>query len=387
MITIMHVVDLASSNPWLNGVAAHHDRARFRTLVTSIGPRNGLHEALEQRDVRSFALNAGSRRQMPVAALKLRKLLRQERVDIVQTHLFDPSTIGLLAAAAARTPLKIVTRHHSDFTTLFRRPIHRRIDRLHAMNADRVMAASEAVKRSMVRYEGVPAEKITVARYGYDFTGLRPRLTPDRRRALREAVAGDDRLLIGTVARLSMEKGHEYLFEAIPEVARQFPDVCFVLVGTGPLDQQLRATVERRRIASHVKFLGWRSDAWDLIEAMDLMVHPTLHEAFCSVIIESLALERPLVATNVAAAPEQIDDTETGLLVPPRDPEAIATAIMQLLADRERAAEMGREARRRVNERLNFPRMMREYETCYLEWFDGKPTAPADRASGQWASP
>jgi glycosyltransferase involved in cell wall biosynthesis len=118
----------------------------------------------------------------------------------------------------------------------------------------------------------------------------------------------------------------------------------------------------------HVLFVGWRSDAWKIIEAMDLMIHPTLHEAFCSVIIESLALQRPLIATNVAAAPEQIDDSETGVLVPPRDPAAIAAAAIELASDSERAMRLGQEARRRVVERFNFPKMMHHYELCYTRW-------------------
>src|SRR5439155_20321768 len=126
------------------------------------------------------------------------KVLRREQVDIVQTHLFDPATVGLLASSIAGTRFRIVTRHHSDFTTIFRRPIHRRIDRWHALTADRVMAASEAVKRAMMLYEGVPEDRITVAHYGYDFSVLRPGLTAAARQAIRESIAPGKRVLIGT---------------------------------------------------------------------------------------------------------------------------------------------------------------------------------------------
>jgi glycosyltransferase involved in cell wall biosynthesis len=365
MMRIMHVVDLPCANPWLNGVVAYHDRARFCHMVVSLGLRNGLHTELEALGTRTFALDAASRRQLPAAICKLARLLRRERVDVMQSHLFDPTSVGLLAAKVAGTPARVVTRHHSDFTTVFHKPIHRRIDRWHALAANKVIAASEAVKRAMVRYEGVPEERIVVARYGYDFRVLRPHLAPDERLRMRESMGGDHRFLIGAVARLSIEKGHVYLLRAIPEVVRHCPDVCLALVGSGPLREKLEQLVDRLGIRSHVLFLGWRADARDLLEAMDLVVHPSLHEAFSSVIIEAMALERPLIATDVAAAPEQIDHRKTGLLVPPRDPGAISAAVLELMSDRQRGSAMGREARQRVVERLNFPRMMKCYERIY----------------------
>lgn len=365
MINILHVVDLAGPNAWLNGVAATYDRNQFRHMVASIGPRSGLHEALSQRDVPAFALDAPTYGALPVAVWRLAKILRRERVDLIQTHLFHPTTVGLLAATLAQTPARVVTRHHSDFTTLFQRPVHRFIDRCHAICADRVLAASRAVKKAMVRYERVPERRIVVTPYGYDFAALRPRLTPDSRRAVRDRLGGDDKILVASVARLSVEKGHEYLFAAIATVVQRHPAAHFLLLGVGPLRGRLEALAVQLGIMPHVSFLGWRADAWEVMEAADYVVHPTLHEAFCSVIIESMALERPLIATDVAAAPEQVDHQETGLLVPARDSAAIAAALVSLIDNPEQAAAMGKEARRRVVERFNFPRMMRDYERWY----------------------
>lgn len=368
MITVVHVVDLSLPNPWLNGVAATHDRARFRHVVVSLGPRCGLHEALEGLGVTAHALDARGYWWTALAVIRLVRILRREQADVVQTHLFHPTTVGLAAAALVGTRLKIVTRHHSDFTTLFHRPVHRRIDRWHAMNADLVMAASHAVKQAMIRYERVPASKIAVCPYGYDFTSLRPHLTSELRRTLREALGGDDKVLIATVARLSIEKGHAYLFDAISEVIRTYPNTMFLLVGTGPLRLELEKVAHDRGIEKFIRFLGWRSDAREIMEAADVVCHPTLHEAFCSVIIEAMALERPLIATDVAAAPEQIDEGETGLLVPPRDGLALAKGILRTLADPTWASQLGAEARRRVVERFSFPKMMVEYEVYYSEW-------------------
>jgi len=367
MISILHFVDLPCENPWLNGIATHLNRDEFQMSVASLGGRNGLHTGLEQRGVKTFSFDAKSRRDYARVIWQLRQLLRRERVEIIQTHMFEPSVIGLAAAKLAGTPVRIVTRHHSDFTTLFNKPIHRRIDRWQALIADKVMAASDAVKQSMIKYERVPEDRITVARYGYDFELLRPKFSSEQRVLKRNSLGGDDRLLVGTVSRMSIEKGHEYLFRAMPQVIQKHPNVLFLLVGTGPLQEQFEKRVAAAGLSEHVRFLGWRNDCWEIIEAVDVMVHPSLHEAFCSVIIESLALETPLVATDVAAAPEQIDHEETGLLVPARDAEALALALLRTLDDNCFARALGREGRVRCVERLNFPRMMRLYEDCYRD--------------------
>jgi glycosyltransferase involved in cell wall biosynthesis len=373
MIRIAHIVELPGSNAWLNGIAEHYDRARFEHLVVSLGARNGLHPALEARGVRSFALESPSRRDLPRAILGLARLLRREKIDVLQTHLFDPTTVGLAAAALARTPLRIVTRHHANFSTMFHKPVHRQIDRLHALFGHRVWTPSRFVKDCMVELEHVPPAHITILPYSFDFAALRPRLDGDARRRLRDQLGGDAQLLVGMVGRLSVEKEHEVLLRAMPELLARQPRVRLVLAGAGPRRAELESLARTLGIAAQVSFLGWRNDAWDLFEAMDVVAHPCSHEAFGIVYVEAMALERPVVTCRGAAAPEIIDDGETGLLVPPRDPPAMARAILTLLEAPARARALGQEARRRVVERYSCSRMMPAYEQAYDEWVSQLP--------------
>jgi glycosyltransferase involved in cell wall biosynthesis len=368
VIRVLHVVNLPAPNPWLNGVADHHDRSRFEHVVVDIGARSELHASLEQHGIRSFALEAPRRRQTATAVLRLASLLRRERVDIVQTHTVNPTTVGLLAAKLARTPLTILTRHHADFTTIFHKPVHREIDRLHALSADRLWSPSEYIKQCMVRYERIAPERIAVVPHGFDFSIMKPRLEQERRRALRESLGGDDKILIATIARLSVEKGHEYLLRAIPAIVRAYPNARFLFAGSGPRKEELERMIAELGIGEYVRLLGWRKDPWDVIEAMDLIAHPSLSEPFGIVFVESMALEKAVVTTGESAAPEIIDHGETGMILPPRDPDAMARAILELLADPARRRRMGEEARRRADAKYNFPKMMREYERCYDEW-------------------
>jgi glycosyltransferase involved in cell wall biosynthesis len=386
MTTVMHVVGLHAPNPWLNGIAAHHDRTRFRHIVVSLGHRGELLAELEKRGVRTFALGATSRARYPAAVARLTRLLRRERVDIVQTHLFEPSVVGLLAAFAARTPVRIVTRHYSDLTTVSGKRVHRWVDRRQALAAHRVWGVSEAVVRAMVDYEGVPASHITVLHYGYEFDALKPVLSPEERRQVRHELGGDDRTLVVTVGRLDGLKGHRELLRAAPEIVAAHPGVQFAFVGEGPDQQELEDEARRRGVGDHVTFLGWRPDAWRLMEAADLVVHPSLSEAFCSVIIEAQALERPLVATDVGGAREQVDDGETGVLVPAGDHTAIRDAVVDLLTRPADAAAMGVEARRRVVEKFSFPRQMARYEALYDELLGARRNPrPSRTPAEKWA--
>lgn len=371
LAVIVHVLELPAEAAWicrwLTGIALHSDRRRFRHAVVSLGPRTTLHSALERAGVQTHALGAAGKREYPRAVVELRRYLRRQRADIVQTHFFYPSVLGLVGASAARTRVRIVTRHHSDFTTEFHHPLHRQADRLQALWSDRVIAASDAVKRAMIDLEHVPSSKIAVARYAYDFNSLQPVLSGPERLALRRQLAGKDATILVTVARLYVSKGHRYLFEAMPAILSAHPSCRLLLLGNGPMREELTELARYHGIERAVSFLGWRGDAARIIEAADLVVHPSLHEAFCNVIIEAMALERPLVATNVAGAPEQVQNGASGILVPPRDSAALAEAVVSLLDDPARARAMGKEARRKVNEEFSFATMVALYESIYDE--------------------
>ena len=368
MITIAHIVDLPGSNAWLNGIVDHCDRLRFRHLVIQLKPRNGLHEALEARGVEALSLDITSRRQYPLGVARMAAMLRKRRVDIVQTHLFEPTSVGLAAARLARTPLAILTRHHADFTTLFDKPIHRRIDRWHALFADQVWCPSHFIKKCMVELEGVPPGKITVLPLAFNFEAMKPSLDPAKRRALREEMGGDDKYIIGMVARLSVEKGHEYLLRAVADVVRKHPNVRLALIGEGPRRGEIERLIAELRISEYVRLLGWRWDAWNLIEAMDLYAHSSVREPFGIVYVESMAMEKAIVTTSESGAVEILDDGVTGLIVPPRSVEPLAAAISQLVADPARCKQMGIEGRRRAIAKYAFPKMIREYEQHWERW-------------------
>ena len=145
----------------------------------------------------------------------------------------------------------------------------------------------------------------------------------------------------------------------------EWPESTFLLVGEGPLAGEMHLYTERLGIASNVRFLGWRDDVPAILAAMDICVLASLWEGLPYTLLEAMAAGKPMVATSVGGSREIVVDGETGLLVPPRNPSALARGIMRLLADQALAAEMGRRGRERVHDVFSIEAMLRKTEEVY----------------------
>ena len=150
--------------------------------------------------------------------------------------------------------------------------------------------------------------------------------------------------VIGSVGRLTLQKGYSILLEAATLVLREMPSAHFVIIGEGELADELKDLARQLEVAHAVHFTGPRQDVEDLLMAMDLFASSSLWEGLPTVILESMAARIPVVATDVSGSGELVEDGVTGLLVPAGDPNALALAIMQMLRDRERAMAMAEAA-------------------------------------------
>ena len=310
-------------------------------------------------------LDAASRAAYPAAIVRLARWLRRHRMDVLQTHLFDAGLVGLAAARLARVPLAILTRHHTDEMWIAGTRVHIAGDRLMARWADRVVVLSHAVRTHMVEREGAPADKIDVIYQGFDFQSLSA--SDDDRRRVRTEFGLDGHFVIGCVARFFKTKGHVYLLEAARQLVDEIPNLRVLLLGGGDrsgIEEMIRAN----GLEGRVIFGGYRSDVPACMRAMDVVVHPSLTEAFCQTVIEALAAESPLVATDVAAASEVVSDGVNGLLVPPADSGAIVMAVRRLHADPVLARRMVAAGKRSVAERFTIDRMVAAQIDCYRRW-------------------
>lgn len=371
-VTVLHLALDDDTSGFFPQLARWHDRSRFRMMFGTLRPMAAwLREWMERQGVGCISLDAEPRSAYPLAWLRLFRLLRSLRVDVLHAHLFDPSVIGLSAAFLARTPVRVLTRHHSNYHTRINKGIHVGLDKLCTRLSDAVIAVSRHTGEHLCGVEGAPASKVRVIPNGIDFERVRVS-NASAPAALKRDLAPDGAALLLTAARLHPEKGLEHLFQALPMLAR----LCsrpFVLAvaGTGPFETQYKRMVEDLGCAGQVRFLGFRRDLPDLMAAADIFVLPSLAEAFGLAIVEALFLGTPVISTRVGAIPEIVEDGVDGILVPPADPEALAAVLARLLGDPGELSKLAGAGRRRIKERYRFESMLRQYEALYDELLRG----------------
>jgi glycosyltransferase involved in cell wall biosynthesis len=282
---------------------------------------------------------------------RLAAFMRRLRPDVVNPHLFRSTAVAAPLARALGIGRVVETYHGRE---AWRQGALRGrfvADRLVARLVTRVIAVSRGAAEFLIHGKGYPAEKVLVIPNGRDLTRFAPGA---HREAVRKELGLDAGApVVGVVGRLEAQKGHVHLLDAWPEVVRVHPDARLLVVGEGSLHDALVSQARRLAVADHVQFIGFRSDVPRVLDAIDVLALPSLHEGMPLTVIEAAAAGRPVVATAVDGTPETVRDGETGFLVPPADPPALARALLAVLADRDAGARMGREAARWARERFD----------------------------------
>jgi glycosyltransferase involved in cell wall biosynthesis len=279
------------------------------------------------------------------ALLALRRLMRERAVGLVHTHSSIDSWLG--GVAARSLGLGVVRSRHVSIPIRGRRALVYRL-------ADRIITSGEAV-RAIVAGAGVAGERIVAIAPGVDTTRFHPEVSGTAVRA-ELGLAGP---VVGVVANIRGSKGHRVFLDAATAIAVEAPSTRFLIVGDGVGYEDIRRRVHELGLAPAVVMTGFRRDIPEVMAALDVLALPSLRsEAASQVIPQALAVGTPVVATTVGGSPELIRDGETGRLVPPDDPHALAEAILALLRDRERAVAMARRGQALVRDRYSLEATM-----------------------------
>jgi glycosyltransferase involved in cell wall biosynthesis len=271
----------------------------------------------------------------PAAFGRLVRLLRREQPDVVHTYLLNANLYGRLAAMVARVPLVVVAEQNVYHR---KRRRHAAMERALARGTYRVVACCRAVGDFYRHQTGVPAHKMEVV---YNAVRFGPRPSPaDRAPALASLGLPADAYVVGTLGRLTEQKGHAVLLRAVSRLAPRAPRLAVFIAGQGPLRASLEAEAESLGVRDRVHLVGMRRDRETLYAAMDLFVLPSLWEGLSLALVEAMGAGRPIVATDVGGNPEVLQ-ADTGQLVRPNDPEALARAIEQILHEGDAARRVG----------------------------------------------
>jgi len=219
---------------------------------------------------------------------------------------------------------------------------------------DRVIAISEEIRRVLLK-AGVPERKVVCVPSAADLRAVEKPVSHD---ALTDTLGlTPDAIVIGVVAQLIERKGHAYLLRAFSDIAAAIPQARLVFFGRGPLADKLRAQANELNVGDKVILPGFRDDMAELMGAIDLIVHPATAEGLGVALLEAAAARRPIIASAVGGIPEVIRDGETGILVRPRDVNALARSVLRVLRDPALARRLGEGARARVAARHSVPAM------------------------------
>jgi len=349
ILRIGHVtqgLDMGGQEKLLVEFARHADHNLFDLHFISLGGLGPLAPALEEQGWRVTALDSPGGLK-PRLVFRLARLFRG--LDVVHTHDDRPLIYGAFAARLARVPTVVHTHHHGRLPHITRRQSF--LIRWAARLTSRFVCVSQDSARFMEQ-QGVPATKVSTLWNGIDL----------ERFAYHGYCPGGPFV---TVARLSPEKGLDVLLRAMPLILRTESGAHLEIAGDGPLRSELERLAAELQIQNRVRFLGEVQDIPTLLARASLFVLPSHSEGISLTLLEAMARGLPIVATKVGGNAEVVIDGETGFLVPPNNPAALADTIRQLFGNDDKCQMLGRAGRRRVEAHFDIRAVLAEYERLY----------------------
>jgi glycosyltransferase involved in cell wall biosynthesis len=292
------------------------------------------------------------------AAWRLSRVLKQLRPEILHAH--DPSGVAMaataLSIASPRPRPPLVASRRIEF------PIARNsFSAWKYAQVDCFLAISRAVRDRLIA-DRIPSSKVEIVHEGVDVERLVSLPHGNLHAALFLPTHSP---IVGTIGALVAQKDHHTLIDAAAVVVKQVSDVRFVILGEGDLRPHLEKQIKHLHLERHVFLAGFRADVLELLKDVDVFALSSTHEGMCTSLLDAMAAEKPAVATAVGGVPEVVDDMTTGFLVPPREPEALASRIIQLLKDQALRRRMGRAGLERVRRLFTVERMVQETVAAY----------------------
>jgi len=339
-------------------------------LAVACDPEGTIAEAARARSLPVYGIalhRAAHPTRAMLAAWHLSAVISGFRAHLVHTHSFHAGLVGAVGVPLSR-PARLVTTIHSYPPTgpgaESLGPGVRLALRMMLRRATRVIVVSEALRQDLLQFRPEAAAKMVVIPNGVAVPTQVPVSVEEARTALGLPL---DIPLVGMVARLAPQKGIAEFLRAARLVCDRVAEAQFLLVGDGPLREQAETLVQELKLAARLHLLGEMESARDAIGALDVLVVASLAEGSSVSAMEAMAFGKPVVGTAVGGVPEVVADGDTGLLVPPGDPEALADAVCTLLADPERAQGMGERGRQRAAAHFGIDLMIERTKAVYAD--------------------
>ena len=347
------------------------DPGRYTSSICSLKDKGQIAQDAEKAgiEVHCLAMTDGERALGWISSLtalfRLTRYLIKVRPTIVHSFLFRANIISRTAAFLARVPLVIssvrVMGGEKDY--------YHMIEKVTSCMVDHYITVSDSVKEYLMNKANILPEKITTIHNGVALNGKSPRGKGSGPGPF--GLEHNDSVVL-SVGRLHQQKGYDYLIRAIATVKGEVPTVKALIVGEGEEENDLKNLVKSLDLSKEVIFTGLCRDVEKLLNFTGLFVLPSLWEGMPNAVLEAMSAAKPVVATRVGGVPELVVDGETGILVPPEDPDSLARAIVELLRNNERAQRMGNAGRKRVQKHFSLTAMVSKTDHLYQELLNTK---------------
>lgn len=373
---IIHIITRldagGSAENTLQTVAHLHEGLNVKLISGSaIDPGSRIAEFFSKNSI-AYLRVADLRRSINLirdikAFFRIYAVLKSEKPEIVHTHTSKAGILGRWAAKMAGVPHIVHTPHGHVFYGYFNKflsGIFVLLERLTATITERIIPLTEVGRQEHIRYRIGSPDKFVPIYSGIDLETIQGQPC-DRQKIKDELGLAAGSFVVGMVSRLEPVKGIGFFIRAVPEIIQKFPSLTVVIVGDGSQRHGLERLVSELGLEGRVRFMGARSAAVTLIPVFDLFIQPSLMEGMGKSLLEAQALGVPVVATTVGGIPEVVENGKTGLLVPPKDPDALAQAVISLLSDNGRRSAMSGHCREWVTERFSQAAMIKKLEELY----------------------
>ncbi len=376
-LRVLQVIDsltVGGAEQLLVTLARHIDRTRYDLQVCSLAPLDDSPIVTDLRAINIPVYSLGGvRLRDPRHMLQLAARVRQSRVDVIHTHLGYGNAIGTLAGWLVGCPVVSTLHNIRDVYPRFGKLKQEVQNQVLRSCSCTIIAVAPEVRAAAVEKLRLPASKVVDVPNGIDteaFAHPDPAIVAARRRELLADSAGP---LVMAVGNLRQPKGHEYLIAATPLVAQTFPTVRVAIVGRKTAyEPVLREQIAACGVEDQVVLTGQRRDVAELVAAADLFVLPSVLEGLPLALLEAMAAGKPVVATAVGGVPRVVDDGETGRLVEPANPAALAAAMVQLLSNPEQSARLAAAGLARVRETYGADAWTQHLQRIYTAVTAGK---------------
>jgi len=346
---IIGTLEVGGTEKQLYLLLKNMDKSKFSPFVISL--RDGRMRNDFQQISTLYILNKKYKFDV-TSFLTLVKVILKEKPDIVHTFLFTSNTWGRLAAILTGVPVIIASERSMD---IWKKKFHFFIDTVLGFFTDAIICNSIVVKEFYEKKLGPVSRKLTVIRNGIEWQQFN----------IENQAHPKNEKIIFTASRLAPEKGIEYLIQAIKILSARMNNMKLLVAGEGPLKTRLEYLVEQQGIKEIVTFLGYQENVSKYISQADVVVLPSLWEGLPNILLEAMAMKKPVVATAVGGTKEIVRDGENGFLVRPKDAKALAEAIQKILQDINLAINFGESGYRFVRENFDLFLMVSSYEKLY----------------------